>query len=108
MSYYTSKERRLKDAAEAVLADPNASFDQLDKATRRLDQLAAKAAKRTKTQKPDEEATKPAWMTGYTPTLAQQAVIDQLLEDGQDHEAQVWFLVYQMEADPKAMEAANQ
>jgi hypothetical protein len=51
------------------------------------------------------------WMEGYTPTPAQQAVIDRLLEEGNDHEAQVWFLVYQMEADPivrKAMEVANQ
>ena len=47
-------------------------------------------------------------MTGYTPTPAQQAVIDQLLEDGKEDEAEIWFYVYQREsADLEAREVLH-
>ena len=100
---YSRSERTRRKHATALLANQNASpADQAEalKTLRLTEDNARRRLSRTgKTVQPDAEPQdQPDWMTGYNPTAAQQAVLDQLLEDGKEHEAEVWFLVYQMEA----------
>lgn len=114
---YSRSERTRRKHATALLDNPNASPSDQTEALKTLRQTEDNARRRLiragKNVQPDvdpDEPSTPAWMTGYTPTPAQQAIIDRLLEDGKEDRAQVEFLVYQIEADPearKAMEAAN-
>jgi hypothetical protein len=103
---YSRSERTRRKHATTLLDNRNASpSDQAEalKTLRQTEDNARRRLSRTgRNAQPDEvqpEASKPDWMTDYTPTAAQQAVIDRLLEDGNEHEAEVWFLVYQMEAN---------
>jgi hypothetical protein len=101
---YTRSERRRKAAAKGILDNPEASPADKAQALKTLDHLEQKATRRANPQKtesqPADQPGKPTWMDGsdYNPTPAQQAVIDRLLEEGNEHEAEVWFYVYQMEA----------
>ena len=99
---YTRSERRRKAVAQGIIDDPNATATAKAQALKTLDHLEANAQRRANPLKAGQDAQpdRPStpWMTGYIPTPAQQAVIDRLLEDGQEHEAEVWFLTYQIEA----------
>ena len=99
---YTRSERRRKAVAQGIIDDPTATPTAKAQALKTLDHLEANAQRRANPKaevgKPADGPTKPDWMTGYTPTPAQQTVIERLLEEGKEEEAEIWFYVYQKEA----------
>lgn len=100
---YSRSERTRRKHATALLDNPNASpADQAEalKTLRQSEDNARRRLRKDKTVQPDTDVQpdQPIWMEGYTPTTAQQSVIDRLLEDGKEHEAEVWFYVFQLEA----------
>src|SRR4051812_4216925 len=99
---YTRSERRRKAVAQSIIDDPTAIPTAKAQALKTLDHLEANAQRRANPEaaaKATAKAEKPeADPDGWQPTLAQQAYLDRLAEEDNPEEAEVWRLVYKMEA----------
>jgi hypothetical protein len=107
MSYYQQREVSLRATAKAIMDDPNAGLVSKQRACAILDRLERVAAKRLKNQLTATRRKKWATPSDYTPTPAQQTIIDAKLSEGLEEEATVWFQVYEREAADLAARRAS-